>query len=77
MRKALVRLAFAILRRQKATMWWDTVDVPGLFDPGMSGRVTFEFAKMRFFPPYAAQRQSAKDIGGWNFVHTCPPDCDE
>ena len=77
MRKMLVRAAFSILRRQNATMWWNTVDVPGLFDPELKGRITFDFAKMRFFPPTAAQRLSASEVTGWNFVHTCPPDCEE
>lgn len=77
MRNALVKMAFAILKRHNATMWWNTADVPGLFDPALNGKVVFRFAEMRFFPPTAKLRTTAAEVNGFNFVHTCPPDCPE
>lgn len=75
MRNILTRWAFAILKRYNASLWWDTVDVPGLFDPAIKGRITFRFDSMRFYLPVAA-RKTAGEVAGYNFVHTCPPECD-
>lgn len=76
MRTALVRLAFAILRRQNAILWWNTAEVPGLFDPQWKGKIVFRFAEMKFYPP-APNAARTTEGGGFNFVHVCPPDCSE
>lgn len=76
MRKALCRLAFAILKRQKAKLWWNTADVPGLFDPMWKGRMVFDFETMRFRPPEIVVQRLGDDETTFNFVHTCPPSCE-
>jgi len=74
MKKALARAAFAILKRSGAKLWWDTKDVPGLFDPSISGRVVFRFDTMRM--EAVATELKIQGANSFNFVHTCPPDCE-
>jgi len=73
MKTALTRLAFAILRRYNASLWWDTSDVPGLFDPAMGSRVVFKFSTMRFHSLDQSVARLAEDEG-FNFSHPWPPD---
>jgi hypothetical protein len=83
MRTALARLGFALLRRANASLWWDTADVPGLFDKQWTGRMAFKFATMKMSPPRDSQNLSAPtaarlaQVEDFNFVHVCPgnPGC--
>jgi len=74
MRNMMIRMAFAILRRYDAKLWWNTADVPGLFGKAMGSRVVFKFATMRFHSLDKTAKLATGDDDGFNFSHPWPPD---